>query len=197
MNTPSHWLINAVTAKRLDSSERGRGAFLWGSIAPDIPLYLLSVGGAIYYHWILGWDLEQAFRYMFSVLFFQDPLWIIGHNTLHSPAVLILGLLGLGYLRYRVGQQQRWIHWIQWFLLGCLLHTVVDIPVHVDDGPLLLFPFNWSARFRSVISYWDPRYFGREVFVCEVLLDAYLLWVIVGPHTVKMVIGLTRKLRGG
>ncbi|MEZ4675136.1 MAG: hypothetical protein R2932_12925 [Caldilineaceae bacterium] len=32
-------------------------------------------------------------------------------------------------------------------------HTAIDIPLHYDDGPLLLFPFDWKTRFHSPVSH--------------------------------------------
>jgi hypothetical protein len=56
-----------------------------------------------------------------------------------------------------------------------MLHTLIDIPLHVTDGPLLLFPLNWTLRYRSPVSYWDPSFYGREWSIFEHLLDAVLL----------------------
>lgn len=53
-----------------------------------------------------------------------------------------------------------------------------------------LFPFEWSVRFQSPVSYWDPRFFGREFTVFELLLDLVLLLYLFGP-------GLWRRLRRG
>ena len=77
--------------------------------------------------------------------------------------------------RDRTGSLARWSFY---FFLACLLHTALDIPTHVHDGPLLVFPLNWSIRFRSSISYWDPNYFGREFTYFELALDALLLLVL-------------------
>jgi hypothetical protein len=80
--------------------------------------------------------------------------------------------------------------WWFWFAAGCLIHTALDIPTHQNDGPLLFFPLEWSVRFQSPLSYWDPRFFGREFAVVELLLDLVLLVYLFGPR-------LWRRLRRG
>jgi hypothetical protein len=180
MNTPSHLLINAALRKGLRSRVViPGGPFLWGSVAPDLPLYLLSIGGLIYYPAVYGWTREQAARHMFDTLYFNDPFWIAAHNTLHSPTMLLLLLAALWPARARgiKGSTTLW-----WFLVGCLVHTAVDIPCHVDDGPLLFFPFNWTIRYHSPVSYWDPRYYGTQFAVFELTLDLVLLLYLLLPR---------------
>lgn len=179
MNTPSHLIINAALRKAL----AGRvsipmGAALWGGLAPDLPLYLLSFGGFAYYRWGLGWETERVFRYMYDTLFFSDPFWIASHNLLHAPLVLLAGIALTWGARHDSGG---WRRWLLWFFLGCLVHTTIDITCHVDDGPLLLFPFNWALRFQSPVSYWDDRHYGREFALFELALDLALLAYLIIP----------------
>lgn len=187
MNTPSHFLIGAATAK-FSRHPVVTSAFLLGSIAPDVPLYLLSIGG--YFHYTgRGMSAAETFRHMFDELFFTDPAWIALHNGLHSPLVLAVAIALLWTSRDRLGSLARWSFY---FFLACLLHTALDIPTHVYDGPLLLFPLNWSVRFQSPISYWDPDYFGREFAYVELALDAMLLLVLTvipGIERVKKLVG--------
>lgn len=77
-----------------------------------------------------------------------------------------------------------------WFSLGSLLHTLIDIPTHAGDDPLLFFPFDWQLRFNSPLSYWDPNYFGIQFIVFEILLNVGLLAYLFLPkflnkHTKK------------
>ncbi|MEM8714252.1 MAG: metal-dependent hydrolase [Cyanobacteria bacterium P01_A01_bin.3] len=193
MNTPSHFLIGAATTK-FSRHPVVTSAFLLGSIAPDLPLYLLSIGGYFYYT-KRGMSAAETFRYMFDDLFFTDPVWIALHNALHSPLVLAVAIALLWTSRDRIGSLARWSFY---FFLACLLHTALDIPTHVHDGPLLLFPLNWSIRFRSSISYWDPNYFGREFTYFELALDALLLLVLAvipGLKRVGTLVGITPRRR--
>ncbi len=176
MNTPSHLIINAALARRDGRPQLAWKAWLLGAIAPDIPLYLLSLGGWLYYTQLKGWDSEHAHGYLHGYLYFNDPFWKAAHSVLHAPLVLIV-LIGLGAL---LRPRQRWANSLLWFALSCLIHTTVDILTHAEDGPLLLFPLNWNMRFHSPVSYWDPRYYGRQFGYVELALDiallGYLLW---------------------
>jgi len=179
MNTPSHFLITATLEKSLPKVTIVKSAFLLGSIAPDLPLWILSIGGVIYYPLFKGWSLEDTGNYMFGELFFQNPFWIGSHNFLHSPVVLLLGLALVWYLRRRDSNLPT--GWLLWFLLACLLHTVLDILTHADDGPLLFFPLDWTIRFQSPVSYWDHRYYGREFGFFEQGLNLVLSIYLIGP----------------
>lgn len=114
---------------------------------------------------------------LFDVWFFENP-WVIAlQNLFHSP-LLLTTYAAISYWFWK--QQSRWSGWMFWLSVAAMLHTLLDIPLHVDDGPLLLFPLNWSWRYISPISYWDPRYYGREWSYVELVLDAslilFLLW---------------------
>lgn len=177
MNTPTHFLITAAIRKAAPGWNIPRGAVWLGSVAPDIPLYLLSIGGLLYYRYALGWELRDAARHIFDTLYFEDPVWISLHNVLHSPLSLALLLVAAEQLGKR---SPAWGRWLRWFLLACLLHSAVDIVTHHDDGPVLLWPLIWEWRYRSPISYWDHRHFGTEVarfeFALVLALSGYLGW---------------------
>ena len=143
------------------------GACLLGSVAPDIALYLLSLGGALHFRYILGWSAEATWRHLFDTLYFHNHFWIAAHNLLHSPTVLVIGLVVLWRLE---GLAQAPRRWLGWFLAACLLHSFVDVLTHVDDGPLLFFPFEWTVRFESPVSYWDSRHYGNQFAVFELTL---------------------------
>ncbi len=178
MNTPSHLIINAALSKALHRVPMQRSAFLFGAVMPDIPFFLLTIGGFIYYRFIQGQEVSVIMAYMFNQLYFHDPLWISAHNLLHSPTLLLLGLAALWRFRDRSDSRLRWGFW---FLAGCLVHTALDIPTHVNDGPLLFFPFEWTLRFTSPVSYWDDTYFGREFAIFEMALNGVLLLYLFAP----------------
>jgi hypothetical protein len=187
VNTPSHLLINA--ALRRYTARRGgpaipRGPFLLGAVLPDVPLTLLWIGAFVYGRYVQGNPAITPMDESFDRMYFTDPLWIASYNTLHSPTLLLLALALLW--RARTAGLGRW--WF-WFLAGCLVHSAVDIPVHANDGPLLLFPFEWSIRFQSPVSYWDPRYYGRQFAVFELLLDAALLAYLLWPRLARRLAG--------
>ncbi len=171
MTTPSHLIITAALAKRQRKIELPLWAVLVGSVVPDIPIYLLMSGTTLY-TWLQGENLSEAHEWMAETLFYTSPYWIIPHNFLHAPIILGVGLALLWRYRHTQNTVQRWLFW---FFAAAALHTLIDILTHNSDGPLLLFPFDWSLRFSSPISYWDPAHFGRQFFVFELTLDALLI----------------------
>lgn len=177
MNTPSHFLIAAALKKRNKQIPIISSAFLLGSVAPDLPLFGLSIGAGIYYTQVKGMAARDVANNMFGDLFFNDPWWIALHNFLHSPTLLLLFLIPLWF----VWKQKRIFAWFWWFFLSCLLHTAVDIPTHHDDGPLLFFPFEWSTRFQSPVSYWDPKHYGNIFVWFEGALGIFLLAYLLVP----------------
>lgn len=188
MNTPSHLIINAALRKWVTTDGQRtipRSAFLLGAVLPDLPLLLLWIGAYTYYRYMLG-DLSiTPMDSRFDQLYFTNPFWLASHNLLHAPLLLLSGL-ALQW-RFRNLPETRGYWWF-WFAAGCLTHTMLDIPTHHNDGPLLLFPLEWSMRFHSPVSYWDARYFGREFALFELLLNLTLLGYLFGP-------GLWRRLR--
>lgn len=85
---------------------------------------------------------------------------------------MLAGLLALVLLVK--GKADFLTSWWTWFLASCMLHTLVDIPVHHDDGPLVFWPVNWSYRFASPISYWDRAHYAAIVIPLELTLATVL-----------------------
>jgi len=186
MNTPTHFLMTAALRKALPKLQMVRSAVWLGSVAPDIPLYLLSFGGLFYFQKIEGWTLRESARHIFDTLYFHDPMWIALHNFFHSPLNLLLLLVISHGFRTRL---PRVANWMRWFLGACMLHSAVDIVTHYDDGPLLLWPLDWQWRFSSPISYWDHRHYGRETARFELALVIGLLLYLIGPWLYQRTLG--------
>ena len=171
MRIPSHFLItatlNQVAGKRFGVVTP---AVLLGSVVPDLPLVVLSVSTALVKLVREGRPITNIHSFMFDDLFFTDPVWIVSHNTLHAPFVLAVLLVATSFVRHR-----GWGAWLWWFFAACALHTLLDIPTHSSDGPLLLFPFNWTFRFHSPVSYWEATHYGRIFTLLEYGLDGILL----------------------
>lgn len=168
MQTYSHFLVTAVLQRALKpQSAKDGAALLAGSVAPDLPLALLSLGYVVDRRYVRT-HLPDKTRCSptYNQLYFNNPWWIAAHNSLHAPLPLfVLALLGL-LLRQR---------WLLWLVLGAGLHTAVDIFTHADDGPVLLFPLDWHTRFQSPVSYWDPQHGGRTFRLLEHFLDGLLV----------------------
>lgn len=184
MQTYSHFLVTALVGDRLRRRRRvAFRAFLAGGVLADVPLYLLTAWYALRRQWIAT---EAAtgpfFGAAYDRLFFHDPLWVVSHNLFHAP--LVLAAVGLaGWLLWRRGgdRGETMGFGTLWFAAGGILHTLIDTLTHHADGPLLLFPLDWSLRFRSPVSYWNPAHHAGVVATAEHLLDAaivaYFLWL--------------------
>lgn len=168
MRTRSHLIINS--------------AFLLGSVIPDIPLGLLHIGYYLYTRFFLGIPKPGWMPPGFDYLYIINPWWIASHNFLHSLSVLLSYLILLWKFRNRIMSVGRWLFWM---VVGSSIHTTLDIFTHVNDGPLLFWPFDLQTRFHSPISYYDPAYFGEMFTIFEWILDALLLVYITVPWILK------------
>ncbi len=196
MQTYSHFLLTAALHQPLMRHKSKRlpplraRALMLGSIMPDIPLTLMAIGCGIY-DLLLGVDytagevifIQGTLNKLFGDWFFTNPLVIVPHNLFQSP-ILITAYILLGYWLWK--RKQAFGSWLFWFAGACMLHALTDIPLHNDDGPLLLFPFNWSARFISPISYWDDEHYGHEFFIFEHSLDIVLIVLLLAVYTPKI-----------
>jgi len=119
-----------------------------------------------------------------SVLPDLNPIVISLQNTFHSPVVLI-ALIMLCYFTWRKQTDPQSKHpqsiysIFFWIFCAALLHTLIDIPLHSTDGPLVFFPFNWHYRFASPISYWDPNYYGHIWTIFEHSLDSVIIVLLI------------------
>ena len=157
---------------------------LLGSFAPDAPLTLLAIGCIV-----LDWqkrrrsagkieaEVAQSLTgHLFSHGFFHDWRVKLAHNLFHAPLLL----LAYGWLGVQAWQRGHgWGAVLFWFAAACGLHTLIDIPLHADDGPLILFPLDWSTRVHSPVSYWDPKHYGRQFAIFEHLLLLGMLGTLV------------------
>ncbi len=179
MNTPSHLIINAAIEKKFGKKlSIVKPAFLWGAVIPDIPFGLLLIGSYVYFGIILGQDVSNLMDDFIHVEFYINPWWIAAHNFFHAPLILLTAIAIFRRFRHSLGRPGQWM---LWFSLGSLLHTLLDIPTHSGDGPLLFFPFDWQLRFNSPLSYWDPNYFGIQFMVFEIVLTVVLLAYLFLP----------------
>lgn len=180
MNTPSHVLINLAlksAGKKRAESIPWMAIFL-GSFMPDVPLGILSVAATFFYRVILGNQSPDLMEAVLHPLYFTNPFWISAHHMLHAPLALGLYLVFLWRWRAQPGKVQ---YWLFWFFVSCGFHAGVDILTHFNDGPLLFWPLNWSYRFPSPISYWDPAHFGNQFRIFELILDLGLLGYLLVP----------------
>lgn len=179
MQTYSHALVNAAAGERLLDDRGPRyGALVLGGLLPDVPLLLLSALYVVYQASPLaGTGGTGLLAGSYDALYFGHPVWITSHNLLHAPLSLAV-LAGAGGWALRRGHA--WGELLLWLLAGAALHSAIDILTHHGDGPLLLFPVQWSVRYESPISYWNPGHGAEVVAAAEHLLDlgilAYFGW---------------------
>lgn len=203
MQTYSHLIVTAALKKPVERliekypdklPKMRTGALLFGSFVPDLLLILIAAV-CIARDLLVGafnridFDsvepgtppppefLEASLTIrLFEVWFFENPWVIAAQNLFHGP-ILVAFFMLIGYLVWRNGRA--WGGWFFWFSSAAMLHTLIDIPLHVTDGPLVFFPFDWSYRYAAPISYWDPDYYGREWSLFEHSLDLVLLIYLV------------------
>lgn len=171
---PSHLLLTAVLAEIFPLRKINRRALLIGAIAPDVPLMFLFTG-VVLTSLLSGASFNAGVNH-FSELYFNDPFCISGHNTLHSPVSL---LIAVAVTIAIPGVESRNKTSAFSFFSGCAFHSLVDILTHHDDGPLLLWPFNWEWRYSSPVSHWDPAHFGAVFLDIEILMTLSLgYWLL-------------------
>lgn len=174
MQTYSHFLLTAVLGDRLKKKEVNisYGALLIGSFLPDVPLLLLTIAYVINRQFTPGIPDEFIFGPNYDRLYFENPWWILGHNLFHAP-LLIMIYGSIGWVAMKRGRN--WGKVLFWFAIGCGFHSAIDIFTHVNDGPVLFFPLNWTYRFAAPFSYWDPEHGGRIFAPLEHLLVLIML----------------------
>ena len=162
MHTDAHAFYTWLAAKHGVKAGRAAGiAGAIGAVLPDLPAGL----AAIYYGstYLLGGDVPAG-ETMLDAVFFKGPFGATG-SALHS--VVLPGVLLAAYaaMRFgRVGVDPRRI--ALWFLVGWAGHTIADFLTHVDDTRPLFWPLS-GWEWSSPVSYYDPRYHGREFVALE------------------------------
>ena len=194
MQTYTHFLLAAVLRRHLKKKGSDPGnAFLAGSVAPDVPLTLLSLGYVVDRRYIRP-ELPDKTRCSptYNFLYYNNPWWITTYNFVHAPLpIFTYWLIG----RWGQKQQKSWGEPLTWFALGLGSHALADVFTHADDGPLLLYPLEWHARFSAPVSYWDEKHGARWFRLVEhlfVALAALFLWLTRDQKT-----QLNRKRRKG
>lgn len=140
MNTPAHAVINlALLEKR--APEGSTWPILLGAVLPDLPIFVFYV----YDRAVAGRAESVVWSHDYFVSAWQPVI-----DALHSFPLVLLALVAAWRLKaFRAVA----------FSLSLLLHAVCDFLLHNDDAHRQLFPFS-DYRFRSPVSYWDPRYHG-------------------------------------
>jgi len=199
----SYPLSKWISVKKPNLPKISISALLFGSLLPDLALILIALACLVRDKFTGVFDSDvwkdhepyfssdpelQALSWtasLFDDWFFNNPIVISLQNTFHSPLLLIVFIgITLYFFKRDKGVKTNltarknvfsWNTWLFWVFIAALLHTLIDIPLHAGDGPLIAFPLNWSYRFNSPISYWDPKFYGQQWSIFEHCLDAYLI----------------------
>lgn len=152
MTTPAHLVLNGLVLGQ------GRFQAAWlpvtlGALMPDLPM----LGFYAYQRVFLGTP-ESV---IWADAYFR-PSWQLLFDLFNSIPLLALAAL----LAWRAGATPALA-----FLLSMLLHCLADLPLHNDDAHAHFRPLS-DWRFRSPISYWDPRYYGRIAAGLELVFVA-------------------------
>lgn len=166
VETYAHSFFTWALAKH--GIKAGRAAGIAGAVGaalPDVPSFV----GTAYFAVKNGgiWIEEDL-----EAIYFSGPFGATG-SALHSivPVASLLLLYRVLGLERSDGRRI-----LLWFLLGWAGHTVVDFLTHVDDLRPLFWPFlDW--RWSSPVSYYNPRYYGREFMLVS---HASILVIVIG-----------------
>ena len=125
-------------------------AVVFGALLPDITMFVF------YGYQKIAGSTESE---IWTTLYFLDHWqWFFDiFNSIPVYALLAVVCYAKGY---RIG-----------FLVSAsaLIHVLCDFPLHHDDAHRHFLPLtNW--RFRSPVSYWDPKHFGIIVAICELVM---------------------------
>ena len=160
MNTQAHLLIGAAVLGRRDAPARNVAAIL-GTLTPDFAMFVMVA----WQGWVLGRTGQQIFREDYYSPFWQEIFAVC--NSLVVFAVLAMA--GAALRR----------PWLLVFALAAILHVLIDIPLHVDDGHPPFWPLSdWI--YRSPYSYWDVRHGAAFIAPAEfVLASVAAVWLLV------------------
>jgi len=153
MNTPAH-LAASLLLWRKEAGWGAASAIACGAILPDAPMF-----GFYLYQKIIG----SSEREIWSTHYFAEN-WQAFFDAFNSIPIFIV-LMAVFYFasRYRTG-----FRWGMLLAASALLHVACDLPLHNDDAHRHFWPLtDW--RYRSPVSYWDPKFYGIQFMLREIL----------------------------
>ncbi|MEP1765259.1 MAG: cobalamin biosynthesis protein CobQ [Sulfitobacter sp.] len=152
MNTPAHLLIGVAAM-----GKRGDRRVLWaamaGGLAPDLSLYVLSIG-ALY---VFGISPDVVF----GQLYFSDAWQTI--FSVDNSFLLWAAMLGVAVWRK--------MPLLMAFAGAGLIHLGLDFPLHHDDGRAHFWPLS-AWIYESPYSYWDRAHGAHWIGPLEGALSA-------------------------
>lgn len=145
---------------------RGRWSRYWpavlsGAVIPDAPMFIFF----LWEKFVVGHAEDQ----IWSQSYFQ-PAWQNSFDLFNS---LPLIAIAIGISAWRRG-----LHAVALFA-SMAAHCVADLLLHHDDAHRHFLPFS-QWRFRSPVSYWDPRYYGQIFSLVELVLVLVCVAMLLG-----------------
>lgn len=163
MNTPAHILISTALLCRKPAPPNTSTCFsaaVLGAVVPDGMMFV--------FYAVEKFIFQSTEREIWSQRYFTAG-WQDIFDVFNSVPIVILGLA----IAWRLGNR-----WTFVFLASMLIHFVLDLPLHHDDGHRHFFPLS-DWRFESPVSYWDPKHFGIPMSVFEVVLSSIAAYFIL------------------
>ena len=152
MHLPTHAAVNLVALDQWSIPEQ-RPWVLLGAVMPDLPV--------LAFYFVCRFVLGMSDETIWKDVYYRDR-WFNLFATFHSiPLTAGLSLLGVALASPGLAL----------FGASMCLHNIADLPLHARDAHRHFFPFT-NYRFKSPVSYWNPRFWGRVVAAGEVLLLA-------------------------
>lgn len=198
MMTQTHFLVAAALFCSPQRPTRQNVAVLAGAFAPDFAIYTLFVWSKI-----VGIPEQE----LWSVVYFAEPMTTITAVGNSAPLYALIAILGIALVRpasvelagphaadtpVGFGRFVTASHTNMLILFGlaALTHLAGDLPVHAGDAHPHFWPItDW--RFISPVSYWDPRHFGTQFSIVEIVLGIALSVIIFRRFKALWVRGLT------
>lgn len=161
MDTLFHVFVGYLTLKRMDSKLQITKpmvlAIILGSYAPDF-LTLFCYADTIIHGQMLSFLSNTGLWYYTKIL----------HSMVFIPAILIIPAIFNVYIRI--------------FLLGFILHILVDIPTHTIDTGYYLFPIIQNVTLNGLFA-WSQFRTDSSILIINPI--TYLLWVIVSLFAIS------------
>ncbi len=149
MNSPSHMsLALAVLGRKSRASLNG--AIIWGSLTPDLPMYVLYA-----YEKIIGTPDKIIFNEKYYGELWQSVV-SLGNSI---PIFVIIALFA--YIKGYRG--------LLFFALAALLHVALDFPLHREDTHMHFYPLS-DYKFISPVSYYETQHYGHFWSPIELIL---------------------------
>jgi hypothetical protein len=159
LNTPAHLVVNLAVLGGGKGRPHTR-SIAFGALLADLPMF----GFFAWEHFGVGLSQSQIWGERYFA-----PDWQLVFDLFNSIPIA-LAIAAIGYATRRRA-----------LVLGSLslvLHALLDLPVHREDGHRHFLPItNW--RFMSPVSYWDPSHhgaWGAGIEAVLLLLATAILW---------------------